>query len=48
MLSDFRRRFRDLEPDGDAQQEFQQRTGINLEDDIDYVVSSLKPSFRSG
>ena len=46
MLSDFRQRFRDLEPDGDAQQEFQQRTGINLENDIDYVVSSVNP--RSG
>ena len=43
MLSDFRRRFRDLKPDGDAQQEFQQRTGINLEGDIDYVVASVNP-----
>ena len=43
MLSDFRRRFRDLKPDRDAQQEFEQRTGINLEDDIDYVVSSVNP-----
>ena len=43
MLSDFRQRFRDLRPDRDAQQEFEQRTGINLEDDIDYVVSSVNP-----
>ena len=46
MLSDFRQRVRDLEPDRDAQREFEQRTGINLEDDIDYVVSSVNP--RSG
>ena len=46
MLSDFRQRFRDLRPDPDAQQEFEQRTGINLEADIDYVVSSVNP--RSG
>ena len=43
MLSDFRQRFRELEPDGDARQEFQQRTGIDLEYDIDYMVASVNP-----
>ena len=43
MLSDFRQRFRDLEPDQDARQELQRRTGINLEADIDYVVASVNP-----
>ncbi len=48
MLSDFRQRFRDFEPDGDARQEFQQRTGIDLEYDIDYVVASVNPRSDRG
>ena len=39
MLSDFRQRIRDLEPEAEARQKFQELTGINLEEDIDYVVA---------
>ena len=39
MLSDFRQRIRDLEPEAEARRKFQELTGINLEEDIDYVVA---------
>ena len=37
MNSDFRQRFRKLEPDTAERDEFQQKTGINIEQDIDSV-----------
>ena len=39
MLSDLRQRIRDREPEAEARQKFQELTGINLEEDIDYVVA---------
>ncbi len=43
MLSNFRERLRDVQPDLDGQQEFKDETGIDLENDIDQVVASLSP-----
>ena len=43
MYSDFRQQMREFVPDGAGQAEFQERTGINLEDDIDTVVACLVP-----
>jgi hypothetical protein len=45
MASDLRRRLRELEPEGRtrAQQEFEERTGINIETDIDRVVACVMP-----
>jgi hypothetical protein len=41
MNSDFRERFRKLEPDSPERDEFQQKTGINIEQDIDSVVAAV-------
>jgi hypothetical protein len=43
MNSDFRQRFRKLEPDTSERDEFQQKTGINIEEDIDSVVAAVMP-----
>lgn len=43
MSSDFRQRFRKLEPDTRERDEFQQKTGINIEEDIDSVVAAVMP-----
>ena len=43
MYSDFRQRMREFVPEGDGQREFQERTGIDLEQDIDEVVACLVP-----
>jgi hypothetical protein len=43
MNSDFRQRFRKLEPDTRERDEFQQKTGINIEEDIDSVVAAVMP-----
>lgn len=43
MLSDLRNRVQAIEPDNRGQQEFQERTGINIETDIDHVVACMWP-----
>src|SRR4029079_18584615 len=43
MNSDFRQRFRKFEPDTKERDEFQQKTGINIEQDIDTVVAAMMP-----
>jgi hypothetical protein len=43
MNSDFRQRFRQFEPDTRERDEFQQKTGINIEEDIDTVVAAVMP-----
>lgn len=43
MNSDFRQRFRQLETDTRERDEFQQKTGINIEEDIDSVVAAVMP-----
>ncbi len=43
MTSDFRERFRKLEPDTSERDEFEQKTGINIEQDIDTVVAVVMP-----
>jgi hypothetical protein len=44
MNSDFRQRFRKLEPDTKERDEFQQKTGINIEQDIDSIVAAVTPA----
>jgi hypothetical protein len=41
MNSDFRQRFRQLEPDTKERDEFEQKTGINIETDIDTIVAAV-------
>ena len=43
MDSDLRRRLREIQPELDGQREFQDRTGIDIERDIEYVVGGLVP-----
>ena len=43
MRSDFRQRILEFVVDGTGQREFQERTGIDLEEDIDEVVACLVP-----
>jgi hypothetical protein len=43
MNSNFRQRFRQLEPDTRERDEFQQKTGINIDEDIDSVVAAMMP-----
>ena len=43
MDSDLRRRLHEIQPELDGQREFQERTGIDLERDIDYIVGGLVP-----
>ena len=43
MDSELRRRLREIQPELDGQREFQARTGIDIERDIDYVVGGLVP-----
>lgn len=45
MASDFRQKLRHVMPDADSkgQEEFQRETGINIEQDIDYVLAWLTP-----
>ena len=43
MDSSLRRRLREIQPELDGQREFQERTGIDLERDIEYVVGGLVP-----
>ena len=41
MQSSFRQRIREIQPDLDGQREFQEETGIDLENDVDHIVASL-------
>jgi hypothetical protein len=41
MDSEFRERFRQFEPDTHERDEFQQKTGVNIEQDINSVVATL-------
>lgn len=43
MNSDFRERFRKIEPDTREKDEFQQKTGVNIEEDIQSVVAAMIP-----
>ncbi|HXG89744.1 MAG TPA: hypothetical protein VNJ02_15550 [Vicinamibacterales bacterium] len=43
MNSNFRERFRKLEPDTQERDEFQQKTGVNIEEDINSVVAAMIP-----
>lgn len=47
MDSEFRERFRQFEPDTQARDEFQNKTGINIEQDIDSVVAAMMPGSDS-
>ena len=44
MDSSFRERFRKYEPDTTERDEFEQKTGVNIEEDIQSVVAALMPS----
>jgi hypothetical protein len=46
MASEFRQKLRQILPDGDknGQEEFQRETGINIEQDIDYVIAWMTPA----
>ena len=41
MNSEFRQRFRELEPSTDQKNEFEEKTGLNFEEDIDSVVAAV-------
>ncbi len=43
MNSQFRERFRKFEPDTSARDEFEQKTGVNIEEDIHTVVAAMMP-----
>ena len=43
MSSNFRERFRKLEPNTSERDEFQQKTGVNIEEDIHTVVAAMIP-----
>ena len=43
MDSDLRRRLREIQPELDGQREFQERTGIDIERDIEYMVGGIVP-----
>jgi hypothetical protein len=43
MDSDFRERFRQFEPDTRERDEFQQKTGVNIDTDINTVVAAVTP-----
>ncbi len=43
MDSELRRRLREIQPELDGQREFQERTGIDIERDIEYIVGGLVP-----
>jgi hypothetical protein len=41
MNSDFRKRFKEVEPSADQKNEFEEKTGLNFEQDIDSVVAAV-------
>jgi hypothetical protein len=43
MNSEFRQRFREMEPQSKERDEFEQKTGLNIERDIDSVVAAFMP-----
>jgi hypothetical protein len=43
MNSQFRQRFRQLEPHSTERDEFEQKTGLNIERDIDSVIAAMMP-----
>jgi hypothetical protein len=43
MNSDFRQRFREIEPDSKERDEFEQKTGINIDTDVDTVIAAVMP-----
>jgi hypothetical protein len=43
MDSDFRKRFKALEPSEDQKNQFEQKTGLNFEQDVDSVVAAVMP-----
>jgi len=47
MNSDFRQRFRQLEPQSADRDEFEQKTGLDIERDIDSVVAAFFPNGES-
>lgn len=44
MDSSFRERFRQFEPDTQERDEFEQKTGINIDEDINSVVAAMMPA----
>lgn len=48
MNSEFRQRFRQMEPPSADRNEFEEQTGINIETDIDSVVAAMMPGAVSG
>ena len=47
MDSNFRERFRKFEPDTTERDEFQQKTGVNIEQDIQTVVAAMIPGLTA-
>jgi hypothetical protein len=43
MDSEFRQRFRQFEPDTQERDEFEQKTGVNIDEDIHTVVAAMMP-----
>jgi len=43
MSSQFRQRFKDVEPSQDEKNQFEEKTGLNLEQDVDSVVAAVMP-----
>ena len=43
MNSQFRQRFKDIEPSQNDKNEFEEKTGLNLEQDVDSVVAAVMP-----
>ncbi len=43
MSSQFRQRFKSLEPTADDKNQFEEKTGLNLEEDVDSVVAAIMP-----
>lgn len=43
MNSDFRKRFKEVEPSTEQKNEFEEKTGLNFEEDIDSVVAAVMP-----
>jgi hypothetical protein len=43
MNSQLRQRFKSLEPSQDSKNEFEEKTGLNLEQDVDSVVAAIMP-----
>jgi hypothetical protein len=43
MSSQFRQRFKDIEPSENDKNEFEEKTGLNLEQDVDSIVAAVMP-----